>query len=232
MKQSYAILVSDFDGTINDGDHTKKNIESLQAFIKDPHHLFIMATGRDYNFVKNWLAENELSCSYIISSNGGSVFQGDGKLLKESPLDEKVFPTLLQISNGSEIRDFAYLKKEQFQKVLALGVTQACYLLTATTDQNAFFQKISQLLPTCFVFQEGDILVVTHKDATKEVSLAFLQPYLPANSTIYTIGDSHNDIKMLEQFNGVLVRDHFSKPTLLPRVLSLHEYVDQLFKLN
>jgi hydroxymethylpyrimidine pyrophosphatase-like HAD family hydrolase len=66
------ILVSDYDGTLNQENISNEDVQAINTF-RTQGHLFGLATGRPLNMMREELAQYNLKTDFIIGTNGGIV---------------------------------------------------------------------------------------------------------------------------------------------------------------
>ena len=81
------LLASDFDGTLNYGDTImEEDLEAIKAW-KEAGNEFVIVTGRSYESLKKQLDRYDLPVDYVVSNNGGMIYDGSGKELMANYLD-------------------------------------------------------------------------------------------------------------------------------------------------
>ena len=72
-------VISDFDGTLF-CDDLNENLNSINNFVNDGN-IFIIATGRTYESIKNEVNKYNIPCSYLICSDGSCIYDKENNLI-------------------------------------------------------------------------------------------------------------------------------------------------------
>ena len=221
------ILFSDLDGTLIYGDHatpfTQKNFEKMEELRKQGH-LVALCTGRNNIDIQPALKAVNIPYDYLVLCNGGYIVDSEGnvicsklikqnlacEMLKEFKKEEQLVTyycdTKKQIVKNSEgifmLDDSTELKKtdhwlDPSADVAIIGINQEDRQVDflepyASHVLKKYENDISWFYNTCFI----DIMA---KNISKGDGVKDLCQYL--NITLenaYVIGDSFNDISMIQ----------------------------------
>lgn len=89
------IIASDFDGTLNHNgiDDTKK--AAISEWRKKGN-LFGIISGRGYPSLKSVIDKNPFEYDFLVCNNGATVYNADGKLLKEFRCDGQIAKPIIE----------------------------------------------------------------------------------------------------------------------------------------
>ena len=140
------LIASDMDGTLLNSRHNISN-GNVKA-IKKAQELgvdFVIATGRDYNGVKNFAEEFNLNCEYILM-NGAEYRDKEGKVIEGITLDKNRVKDILRIMNdaGLSIEIFtgnSILVRDKEEAIKFLEDRISFFDKTATEDEVKVFTK-------------------------------------------------------------------------------------------
>ena len=202
------VLASDFDGTffLNYND-MKKNIVGVEKFQKEGN-LFVIATGRSYIGLNDYLMMQPVDCDYYIINHGATVLNKDEEVIARFVFNSKTVKKIitdLQASNSeSPIIAHKDLKsgvdvKEKFISKLekSFSSLEEAQKFNDIINQKYKNKAVSYLMPAT-----NSIEIVSNK-ANKAFALSVIKKIEKVTKKdIYTIGDSINDIEMIRKYNG------------------------------
>ena len=216
------MLVSDYDDTfyINDSD-ISKNIKLVKQFMEN--HLFVIATGRSYpSFV---IEKNRYSIDYhyLIMNHGATIIKKD-KMIYNKSLDYLTKEELVKDLKRKEITylfscfqlESVDIRSKKITKIHARYQSKE----EANYIKNILDNKYQNKVNTYLVCQEEAIEVVSC-EVNKSIAIDFIANNEKiAKDNIYTIGNSYNDIEMIEKFKGFSIENSVSSV----RVHAIAEY--------
>ena len=231
------LFASDFDGTFyfngKKQDVYLKNILSVKEFQKN--HKFAIVTGRDANSIIHNLSQHGLKPDYIACFNGGLIYDNQMNVLYSNRLkiDFEKLMELLDEQNAQMIsicsqergffRQFRENKENeaftvQLYKEMNVQATSDfkeldknhIYMASIVCDNEEHAEKvcakINELGFECSAYVNRKYIDVVGKNASKKSAVEMIAKHAKSDE-IYTIGDSFNDINMIEYFNGFAVED-------------------------
>ena len=93
------LLATDYDGTLKFGDSVQeKDVKAIQEWRK-AGNLFAIVTGRSKQSITRELEENNIQVDYLVTNNGGMVFDDKGEILLETTLDNIMAIDLMYVSH-------------------------------------------------------------------------------------------------------------------------------------
>lgn len=252
------LLASDYDGTLKFGDLI--NEEDLQALKdwKEAGNLFAIATGRSEGSIFKEAEQFGLPVDYFICNNGGMVFDADHKPLMTTQLDTITAIDLMYAaatlddvvsyvahSNGKrhrvvvhpEFEDHRYPNMEpdlSEEEVADLGHYDQ--IILSMRDEQAAIDMadmINQFFGSqVSAYANRYVVDVVPHNVSKATGVQFVEEFASVpEMDVYCVGDSHNDIAMLEAyFNSAaagLAPEEVRK-SASREVLSIKEYIDSI----
>ena len=205
-------LASDFDGTLYFEDGVKEDDrKAILAFQK--HHLFGLCTGRPLIGVQHYL-ENCIQPDFYIVSSGACILDKEGHVLYEQTLSKAITKTIFEqyhekaeVSIQADFRIYTLVQNSQIPLAqtyvesidcigddhifgLSINAVNEKQAKQWTYDLNATYKEI-------MAFQNKEYIDIVKRGCSKGEAIKKLKSLLHLDY-IYGIGDSYNDIPMLE----------------------------------
>lgn len=227
------ILFSDFDNTLyfaNDLETTTKNVQSIRRFISEGN-IFCIITGRTYMDLKPDLMKIDVPYTYLLCGDGAMLLDSTDYCLEKHNMDPKVIEETCKIlkENGYDPK----LLDGYNETTNLLDCIKVCALYVTTKEDGIKLSKeLEKSLPV-YAYASGKRINVTNKYDNKMQSIINMAELLKLNpKDFYIIGDDINDYKMLEVFNGAVIKVH--NPLLddlnLPTYKTLADYIEFIMK--
>lgn len=219
------LLATDYDGTLKYAQKVmEEDIEAIQKW-KQEGNLFVIVTGRSLESISMEIEKYNLPCDFIVSNNGGMVFDAKEKELMSNYLDYSTCLDIIQeikkmehvasyvVNDGIHRHKVVVNAEETEQRyptlqpdmseaeVLDSGKFAQIVVSMATLDSALHVaEQINQNFSTNVVAYANNFAVdVVPKGISKATGLDFVVEYAAADETeVYSIGDAHNDIPMIE----------------------------------
>lgn len=255
------ILISDVDGTLIRDDQciSQKNLEYMKALQRKGHKI-ALCTGRT-RFEMHWiLDEIDIPYDYLILNNGAQILDRENNVLYEKLMDEKTGKAVLNyLSQFHELMTFysdgkvsyGYENGNCFDHMTKIGKKMSCsfsdmYQKASEFEIISFHQTNNKMEITkkCYEYiaehwdQMLDIYYNLHwvdivaKGCSKGQGVMFLCQYLGIDyNDIYAIGDSYNDLSMLEKakWGYTFMYAHEDIKTVIPRhVHYVYEVIQEM----
>lgn len=212
-------LASDFDGTIyfEDGFH-QEDIDKIKEFQK-AGHLFGICTGRPLKGV-TYFSKGFVEYDFYIVCSGALIVDKQGKILYEQCIDYSVMKDIYERYSHDYLvciqADGVIYKKEVSGDLSEVQVVMnsiedlkdshiyGLSLNAHTQDQaKAVCQKINQDYHQVVAFQNKEFVDIVKKGCSKgEGIIQFIQLF--DVDYVIGIGDSYNDLPMLDAVNKAL----------------------------
>lgn len=201
------ILTTDFDNTFYTIDF-EENIEKVKKFVDDGN-IFIIATGRNINSLRDEIDYYNIPFSYLICNDGAIIY------------DKYYQPIYQNDINPNIVFDvFDMLSKEKY---IGEVFIDNCGFLSVDVNKNAnkiiarpydykkaqiLLNKIEHKFPSIYGYISDNWINIVDIESTKGNALKYvvnLNNYDENN--IYTIGDNINDVSMNKLYKGYAVKD-------------------------
>jgi Cof subfamily protein (haloacid dehalogenase superfamily) len=223
------VLASDYDGTLRISELVSEEDKMAIANFRQAGNMFGIVTGRSMESLKMEIAKNQLAVDFIITNNGGVIYDCDGTLLECKYMD---FNSALDI--------ISYIKTVN---CVSYVINDGFHRYKFSVDENQIDHKYGNIAKTTekeeHVLDRGKIaqIVISLNDETlsKEIAyyinttfkdyaiayvnvhcvdivpvgvskgeaLLYMETHLDLeHECIYSIGDSYNDLPMLQAFQG------------------------------
>jgi len=188
------LLVSDFDLTFFDNDYDN-NIKLVNEFVSKGN-IFVIATGRPYSFLKKDIQNKKIDYSYLICTDGGTIYDKDLNLLNINQLDNKIAKEIIDLFEKSSYINNIFVD---------LVDEQICGVYGLYEDIKEAEDLLNYIMNTYNVsgYLSCNWINIISKDLSKINGIEFLKEILNIrDKDIYTIGDAVNDISMIKKYNG------------------------------
>lgn len=219
------LLATDYDGTLRYAqDVMPEDLKSIAAW-KEQGNKFVIVTGRSKESIDAQVQAFDLPCDYLITNNGGMVFDENGNVLLSNFLNFDVCVDILHnvkklnsvisyvVNDGihrhrivlqPDAVDHRYpnLKPDVTETEL-LDMSHFAQIVLSMEDTDSALEvasKINDLYYEQVVAYPNNFVVdIVPKGISKATGLDFLIAYANINEEdVYTIGDGHNDIPLIE----------------------------------
>lgn len=253
------LFASDYDGTLL----YAKNImpEDLQAIDKwkEAGNAFAIVTGRSYVSIKQQIEKYNLPVDYLITNNGGMVFDKEGNVLLSNYLDyvtslDIIYACKMQegvcsyvvndginrhrivIDDSNEHRypnlepdmpEEEVLNMAKYAQIV-ISMSEVELAVSLANILNAYFGE------SIVAYANNYVVDVVPKGISKATGLDFICEWINVNEEdVYTIGDSYNDIPLMEYgVHGAVMETAFEdvKEHASVEYASVHDMVHSILK--
>lgn len=205
-------LASDFDGTLYFEDGIKdSDQQAIIDFQKD--HLFGLCTGRPLIGVQHYLKDCIQPDFYIVSS-GACILDKECHVLYEQTISKDIMKAIYQqyhnkaeVSIQADFRIYTLVKDSKIpiaqtyvESVDCIGDEHIFGLsINAMSESQAkqWTQDLNETYPDIMAFQNKEYIDIVKRGCSKGEAIKKLKELLHLDM-VYSIGDSYNDIPMLE----------------------------------
>lgn len=231
------ILASDFDDTLYfekavsdyEKEIFKKNISAIKQFVKNGN-LFCIITGRSYSDIKVLLNEYDIPYSYLICADGAKIFNNMDYCIDTVLLDSEKVSQVIKIlaeNNCEYVLDDGYNN--------TLNINDCIKIAAEYQERDTALKIIEQIKKEIDVYvyistehiNIIDISVNKYNALKKLLNLEKL-----SFSEVYVIGDEINDLEMIREFDGAVMKKH--NPILdslnKKEYEYLYQYIEELRK--
>ena len=199
------IFAADYDGTFMRGSpkpgEMAENIRQADLWRK-AGNLFLFATGRDVKGLLDYLPKG-LVYDYIVGLNGGTVATYEGEIILEEVIPRHVADEIIAMISKNNIQ-------EHFISDETENGTGKITILMDTPDEAIYMADLfsNRLKSGANVFVNDRCVDIVAPEVSKATGIACVaRRHNIACSDIYCIGDSHNDVPMLNAYNGFTMPD-------------------------
>lgn len=203
------IIVSDYDNTFyRNDDDIEKNKLKVKEFM-ELSNIFIIATGRSYLDFMEKEDLYKIKYNYLILDHGATILK-DGEIIFTEAINNSIKEDLLYDLRPDDITwSFACCKLESrvsFQENDLTKIHVRYETEEMTRKIHDFIKdKYKDYIDAFLVCKNKGIEIVSNK-VNKSVAINFISQ-LENTNDIYTIGDSYNDLCMIEDFKGFIMND-------------------------
>ncbi len=244
------ILASDYDGTLRTAEYvSKEDIEAIKKF-QEAGNLFGIVTGRSMESLKNEIERNGFTYDFIVTNNGGVIYDKDQNLLQCNYMDFdkalhiieyiKTLPCVSYVINDGfhrykytvddhqvdhkygNVKDTSVLQEEIFKK------KKIAQLVISLNDVDLAHQ-VSEYINSEYkgyavAYINVNCVDIVPEGVSKAEGLGYIEKHLGLqHEDIHAIGDSYNDLPMLHAFAGCTVKN--AKETIQEEIGIVYENV-------
>lgn len=215
------LLFTDFDGTLTQHqspDILTANLLALQHWQRAGNEA-ILVTGRNHSVLPQILPSWKSYFAYIITDNGGAIFDQTDHLCLSRPFSDQLLETVIASTDPDILIAFYTpysfaAQRPTDQEIIKLRLwfknlehlwSVQHFLCTGIIPVKSLpwpksgFSK----LPGVDLSQYCGFLDLVPKTSGKELAISWIADrYDSPKSSILTIGDDYNDIDMLSEFHG------------------------------
>lgn len=225
------VLASDFDNTlfVDDINILKKNIMAINKFIKNGN-IFCIITGRNYSDIKLLLNKYNISYSYLICQDGAKVFDNLDFCIRSILLEENKINIISKILDDN---NYKYFLDDGYNKTN--NINDCVKVVSFYEDRKDAIRVVGKISKSVdvYIYISREHINIMNSSVNKSSSLKWLiekENYLI--SDIYVIGDEVNDLEMLSEFNGAVMKNHSKELDFLGKeeYEALYQYIEELSK--
>jgi Cof subfamily protein (haloacid dehalogenase superfamily) len=252
------LLATDYDGTLKFGQSVlEEDIQAIRDW-REQGNLFAIVTGRSKESITKEMEEFNIPADFYVTNNGGMVFDANGEVLMSTQLDTVTAIDLMfashempevvsyMVNDGihrHKVDVHPYLEDHRYpnvsqdmeeQDVMDSGsFAQLVYSCSTPEAALELAEKINDYFGNSVTAYANNFVVdIVPLHISKASGLEFLQAYCDIDDEdIYPIGDSHNDIPMLEAYSNsaaVALADEEVRQSAHGEAVSVKEYVDSI----
>lgn len=204
------LFVSDFDRTLYvNREISRENLSALEDW-KRRGNLFVIATGREENILRELLGKYHLTADYLICNNGAEVVDWEGRVLFERTMEEhtvcriveellREYHTAVDVTQKSgriQVKDREE-PEHSYKNVFQLHVR-----FEDTDRTRAAAERLNLRYEGAEAFANEWNLDIVHRGIDKAGGIEALLKIINWKGKVAVIGDSFNDLCMIERFGG------------------------------
>ena len=202
------IVVSDYDNTFyRSDDDIYTNKQAVEEFMRK-NNIFVLATGRSYLSIMDEIKKYYLEYQYLVFCHGDVI-------LKKSHIIQQFF-----IPNWIKDEIAKILKLKKNHNYIASSAKQTIDIndsnivrlhiyfntLEEAKIKQQFIQKNYQDFVHCYLIESNKAIEIISSKTNKSLAIQYIGRLEHIND-IYTIGDSYNDICMIEDYHGCIMKN-------------------------
>lgn len=223
------LLATDYDGTLKFGGNVlQADLDAINRW-REAGNLFAIVTGRSKESISGETDEFNIPVDFYVTNNGGMVFDAKGSKLLATTLDTITAVDLMYISHDlpdvvsyvindgvnrhkvtvhPNLEDHRYPNLRQDwseEEVMDSGnFAQLVFSCTTPEAAKALADKLNHYFGEIISAYNNNFVVdIVPKGVSKSTGLDFVAAYNGLDDEdLYAIGDSYNDIPMLEELDN------------------------------
>lgn len=229
-------LASDYDGTLFHGSISEADLAQINRFRAEGHY-FGIVTGRSLDSINYEVINRKIPVDFIIGNNGGAIQNHLNETLLLKTIDFTIIPQILEtilefdpiyyglndgyrvarVSRKANDHPNPYATYVSIDDILSSEIVSA--LFAGFEDRNLARQCTEHLntkfhgLITAYPNKGG--LDICAYGINKKSGVDYIAKYLNVKSPIHVIGDSFNDVPMIEGFGGFAMKNGDEEVKLL-----------------
>lgn len=229
-------LISDYDGTFFiDDKSTKYNIAKVKEF-RDKGNLFAIATGRSfYDFTKK-LEEFDIEYDYLIINHGATLLDKKHNLIRNYPIDNKAKQDIKNEFNLVDNQNIFVCKCIESRTSINQENITKIHIKCNNQDEQLKFNdilnnKYKRFVKGYLITGLNNCIEIISSSTNKSIAIKEIaQIENIEKNNIFTIGDSFNDLEMLETFNGFCMKnsEELVKSKITKTCTSVVELIDKI----
>lgn len=222
------VFASDFDGTLKyPHDVSQEDKDAIKAW-RQKGNAFGIVTGRSMESIQSDLIKNEIDVDFVIGNNGGAIYDAQFRELKTFYIDftkaKEIIAYLKSETCISYVVNDGYARAKvlldpsredkkyaNFQSTISEAdifekrhVAQIVTSLASDEDTTRIASYINAHFNAYAVgFRNVNCVDIAPYGVSKATGVAYMMKHLHLKTDdVYAIGDSYNDVPMIETFHG------------------------------
>ncbi len=227
------LLISDYDQTfyLNDDD-IKTNIRSVEKF-KNDGNIFVIATGRSYQDLKNKVIEYNFCYDYAIINHGATIIDKNDNILEYHSIENEIVKNIINDLDLNLAAKYFFCNLKNSRCDISDG--NLTKINVKYHSKEKAFEMVNKVLSkykkyvNCFYVTYNSIEIISNK-TNKSLAINKIVELEKIIST-YTIGDGYSDIEMVKKFNGYCMKNSVDELLSICNknvVNSVSELIDKL----
>lgn len=227
------ILVSDFDGTILlSEEETMKNKKAIDKF-RNNGNLLVIATGRNLSYLLEDINRFKISFDYLICNDGAMIYDNKLRCLKEYNIFPNVIDAILKIIVHSPTELEWYLDTgKNYTKNPNKKINKIIIKVQNLEYSKQLLNEIENQIPEIHGYISNHWINLVSKEVNKSIGIKKLIEIENLSKYFcYTVGNDINDIEMLQDFNGYIVKNIYKElPSEIMQTKSVSDLICQITK--
>ncbi len=226
------LLASDYDGTLrSEALVSEKDKEAIKKF-RQAGNMFAIVTGRSMESLRKEIEVNQFEYDFLITNNGGVIYDQNNELLQCSYMSYEHATSIIQyiktldcvsyVINDGYARfkfsvdpnqidhKYANVDESKVSEAALLDKGKIAQIVISLNDSN-LAKEIAQHINTQYngyahAYVNVNCVDIVPDGVSKGEALHIMEEHLNVNhDDVYAIGDSYNDLAMIEAFHGCCV---------------------------
>lgn len=234
------LLISDYDGTFYTNDKSiKNNIEKVKEF-KNNGNIFAIATGRSFYTFTEQLKKFNIEYDYLILNNGATLLDKHHNIIKNFPINNHAKEKIKHEFNLIDNENIFVCKcLESLISIDQENITKINIKCKNQEEQikfnNILNTKYKKFVKSYLVTNSNNSIDIISSNTDKSIVMKEISNIENINKeNIFSVGDSFNDLEMLEAFNGFCMEngEEFVKFRIKNKCSSVAEVIDKIIGEN
>lgn len=196
-------LISDFDGTLYDGNFNK-NLKSIKEFMSNKN-VFIIATGRTFKSIKNKINEFMIPYDFLICSDGAVIYDKMDNVIYSKYISNDLKKMIISDLKDKKIKLITFDNNFEITDNINENISRILIKTYNEETTCSLIKEVSKKYVDLMVYKSTNWINISTEN--KVDAIKYLERIIKAQK-IYVIGDSCNDVKMLEEYDGYVVRNN------------------------
>ena len=196
-------LISDFDGTLYDGNFNK-NLKSIKEFMSNKN-VFIIATGRTFKSIKNKINEFMIPYDFLICSDGAVIYDKMDNVIYSKYISNDLKKMIISDLKDKKIKLMTFDNNFEITDNINENISRILIKTYNEETTCSLIKEVSKKYVDLMVYKSTNWINISTEN--KVDAIKYLERIIKAQK-IYVIGDSCNDVKMLEEYDGYVVRNN------------------------
>lgn len=229
-------LISDYDGTFHTDDESiKNNIEKVKEFRKSGN-IFAIATGRSFYDFNEALDKFNIEYDYLIINHGATLLDKNHNLIRNYPIDNKAKQDITDEFNLVDNQNIFVCKCLESRTSINQENITKIHIKCNNQDERLKFNdilnnKYKRFVKSYLITGLNNCIEIISSSTNKSVAIKEIAKIENIEENkIFTVGDSFNDLEMLEAFNGFCMKnsEELVKSKITKTCTSVAEVIDKI----
>lgn len=196
------LLATDYDGTLkSDLKNLYLNKEVIEKFMSNGNK-FAIVTGRCFKSIEREIKRHNIKYDYLSCNNGLIIFDNKNNIISASTLSYEdliyVYNSLVTNKKVSKIELYnLYESTKNFNDILEILVK-----FKTVTEAKKYKEYLECVVAGIKCYRRFNTLFIGNDRSKSDAVIDIQKLENINNENIYTVGDSSNDLEMLEVGNG------------------------------
>ncbi|CAM4277062.1 HAD hydrolase family protein [Erysipelothrix inopinata] len=225
------LFASDYDGTLfKDRIIREDDLHSIRKF-REQGHKFGLVSGRSIDSLKTEIEKHDIPVDFIVGINGGAVETGEGEQLFIRMMETDIAHELIEAVENFGVKFYGANDGYRLSRVYCSDDVDDCFKpninlvpMDIMLDEGVSAMYVwvgdedrAQTLANMITEQYGDRGIIAYpnvhsvdigiKGISKSTGLEMIIDHYNVDDTVYTIGDSFNDVPMIKDFHGFVMEN-------------------------